>query len=90
MVITGRSYGKFWLAGILVVVLLIPSICALALAAVEKAVTAEKNPHGDPRLHQVFVTYSSPLGFALQVAGGWSRGTGRMTSEYSTNTASST
>jgi hypothetical protein len=73
MAMTGRSYWKFWQAGILLGVLLISWICAPALAAAERPVTAEKNPPGDIPDNQVFVTYRSPLGFALRVPEGWSR-----------------
>jgi hypothetical protein len=36
-------------------------------------VKAEKNPPGDIPDDQVFITYASPLGFALKVPEGWAR-----------------
>jgi hypothetical protein len=45
---------------------------SLALAA-EKAVAPERNPPGDIPDTQVFVTYTSPLGFSIKVPEGWSR-----------------
>src|SRR5215472_2586289 len=41
--------------------------------AAEKAVAPERNPPGDIPDTQVFVTYTSPLGFAIKVPEGWSR-----------------
>jgi hypothetical protein len=43
-------------------------------AAAEKPVAPEHNPPGDIPDTQVFVTYSSPLGFTIKVPEGWSRG----------------
>jgi hypothetical protein len=43
-----------------------------ALAA-ERPAAPEKNPPGDIPDSQVFVTYSSPLGFSLKVPEGWAR-----------------
>ena len=42
-------------------------------SAAEKAVAPEHNPPGDIPDTQVFVTYTSPLGFAIKVPEGWSR-----------------
>ena len=42
-------------------------------SAAEKAVAPERNPPGDIPDTQVFVTYTSPLGFAIKVPEGWSR-----------------
>lgn len=39
----------------------------------EAPVAAEKNPPGDISDSQVFVTYTSPLGFAIKAPEGWSR-----------------
>ena len=39
----------------------------------EAPVAAEKNPPGDIPDSQVFVTYSSPLGFVIKAPEGWSR-----------------
>jgi hypothetical protein len=39
----------------------------------ETSVKAEKNPPGDIPDDQVFITYASPLGFALKVPEGWAR-----------------
>ena len=41
--------------------------------AQEKAVAPEKNPPGDIPDDQAFVTYQSPLGFAIKVPEGWAR-----------------
>ncbi len=40
---------------------------------VERPLAAEKNPPGDIPDTQVFVTYTSPSGFSLQVPEGWAR-----------------
>src|ERR1700674_1604814 len=42
-------------------------------AAQETAVAPEKNPPGDIPDNQVFVQYTSPLGFGIRVPEGWSR-----------------
>ncbi len=42
-------------------------------SAAEMPVAAEHNPPGDIPDTQVFVTYDSPLGFAIKVPEGWSR-----------------
>jgi hypothetical protein len=44
-----------------------------AAAAQESAVAPEKNPPGDIPDNQVFVQYTSPLGFTIKVPEGWSR-----------------
>src|SRR5438477_12565237 len=44
-----------------------------SVEAAEKAVAPEHNPPGDIPDTQVFVTYASPLGFAIKVPEGWSR-----------------
>ncbi|MDW3688984.1 hypothetical protein RA280_46175 [Cupriavidus sp. CV2] len=41
--------------------------------AMERPAAAEKNPPGDIPDNQVFVTYTSPLGFSLKVPEGWAR-----------------
>jgi hypothetical protein len=41
--------------------------------ATEKPVAPEHNPPGDIPDTQVFVTYPSPLGFAIKIPEGWSR-----------------
>ena len=41
--------------------------------AAEAPVAAEKNPPGDIPDSQVFITYTSPLGFTLKVPEGWAR-----------------
>src|ERR1700680_3628101 len=41
--------------------------------AQETAVAPEKNPPGDIPDNQVFVQYTSPLGFSIKVPEGWSR-----------------
>ena len=43
------------------------------LQAAENAVAPEKNPPGDIPDSQVFVDYSSTLGFAMKIPEGWSR-----------------
>ena len=56
--------------------------------AAEKPVAPEPNPPGDIPDTQVFITYSSPLGFAIKVPEGWSRGeepnTARFSDKYNT------
>ena len=42
-------------------------------AAQEAAIAPEKNPPGDIPDNQVFVQYTSPLGFGIKVPEGWSR-----------------
>ena len=42
--------------------------------AIEKPAAAESSSLGDIPDDQVFVTYSSPLGFAVKVPEGWARG----------------
>jgi len=46
---------------------------ALSAVAQEKPVAPEKNPPGDIPDNQVFITYTSPLGFSVRVPEGWSR-----------------
>jgi hypothetical protein len=43
------------------------------LPAAEQPLKPEKNPPGDIPDNQVFIDYSSPLGFALKVPEGWAR-----------------
>lgn len=50
----------------------VPVVCAPAMAA-ERPAAPEKNPPGDIPDNQVFVTYTSPLGFSLKVPEGWAR-----------------
>ncbi|GAB7540404.1 lipoprotein [Cupriavidus sp. 8B] len=49
-----------------------PTVCAPAMAT-ERPAVPEKNPPGDIPDNQVFVTYTSPLGFSLRVPEGWAR-----------------
>jgi hypothetical protein len=42
-------------------------------AAAETAVAPEKNPPGDIPDNQVFILYTSPLGFSIKVPEGWAR-----------------
>jgi len=49
------------------------AVTALRSAAAETPVKPEKNPPGDIPDDQVFITYASPLGFALKVPEGWAR-----------------
>jgi hypothetical protein len=44
-----------------------------SFAAAETPVKSERNPPGDIPDDQVFITYSSPLGFSLKVPEGWAR-----------------
>ena len=44
-----------------------------ALAAAEQPLAPERNPPGDIPDNQLFIDYSSPLGFSLQVPEGWAR-----------------
>jgi hypothetical protein len=73
MTSTDLGRNRFWAAGRLALALIVCPIGAPAIAAAEKAVQAEKNPPGDIPDNQVFVSYSSPRGFILQVPEGWSR-----------------
>ncbi len=45
----------------------------IAVLAAEKPVAAEKNPPGDIPDDQVFVVYTSPLGFSIKLPEGWAR-----------------
>ena len=51
--------------------LALPVINSAAFA--EKAVTAEVSPPGDIPDNQAFVTYASPLGYAIKIPEGWAR-----------------
>ena len=73
MTSTDLGRNRFWAAGRLALALILCPIGAPAIAAAEKAVQAENNPPGDIPDNQVFVSYSSPRGFTLQVPEGWSR-----------------
>ncbi|WP_316157400.1 hypothetical protein [Cupriavidus sp. BIC8F] len=42
-------------------------------SAAQRPAAAEKSPPGDIPDSQVFITYASPLGFALKVPEGWAR-----------------
>jgi hypothetical protein len=44
-----------------------------ALAAAEQPLKPEKSPPGDIPDNQVFIDYSSPLGFSLKIPEGWAR-----------------
>ena len=46
---------------------------AMPLAKPQQPIAAEKNPPGDIPDNQVFVTFKSPLGFAVKVPEGWAR-----------------
>src|SRR6516225_6347489 len=63
--ITRRAFGALALA--------FPVVTATRFATAETPVKAEKNPPGDIADDQVFITYASPLGFALKVPEGWAR-----------------
>lgn len=47
---------------------------AAPASAQEQPIAPETNPPGDIPDSQVFITYTSPLGFSLQVPEGWARG----------------
>ena len=51
---------------------IVPGLTAAA-AAQEQPIAPEINPPGDIPDSQVFVSYSSPLGFEIQVPEGWAR-----------------
>ncbi|BCG98984.1 hypothetical protein EFV37_04610 [Mesorhizobium loti] len=53
--------------------LLAPVLGSLPASAAEKPVQPEKNPPGDIPDSQVFIDYTSPLGFTLKVPEGWAR-----------------
>ena len=53
--------------------LLKQGISVLAQPSRHDSVAPEKNPPGDIPDNQVFITYTSPLGFSLRVPEGWSR-----------------
>jgi hypothetical protein len=57
----------------LTAVILPAPILAGPASARETAVAPEKNPPGDIADDQVFIPYTSPLGFSLKVPEGWSR-----------------
>ena len=63
--ITRRAFGALAFA--------LPAVVATRFAAAETPAKAEKNPPGDIPDDQVFITYASPLGFALKVPEGWAR-----------------
>ncbi|CAB3806166.1 carboxypeptidase-like regulatory domain-containing protein [Pararobbsia alpina] len=48
-------------------------IAVTPVRAAERALALEQNPPGDIPDTQVFLTYTSPLGFSLQVPEGWAR-----------------
>ena len=52
---------------------LAPVLGSLPASAAEKPVQPEKNPPGDIPDSQVFIDYTSPLGFTLKVPEGWAR-----------------
>ncbi|BAB51113.1 hypothetical protein [Mesorhizobium japonicum] len=53
--------------------LLAPVLGSLPASAAEKPIQPEKNPPGDIPDSQVFIDYTSPLGFTLKVPEGWAR-----------------
>ena len=66
-----RSSRRLYILGLLVAAGIV-SIPMIAAVAQEKAVAPEKNPPGDIPDCQVFITYTSPLGFSLTIPEGWS------------------
>jgi hypothetical protein len=67
------SRTRFVLVFAALAVVLLATNFTPPLEAAENAVAPEKNPPGDIPDSQVFVDYSSPLGFAMKVPEGWSR-----------------
>jgi hypothetical protein len=67
--------GIFAASGIALTLALAPASQAREkpLAATEQALKPERNPPGDIPDNQVFVGYSSALGFSLKVPEGWAR-----------------
>ena len=67
-----RNHRRLALA---LVALLATGLAPAAIPAIaqEKAVAPERNPPGDIPDNQAFVTYVSPLGFAMKVPEGWAR-----------------
>lgn len=63
-----RELGMIALGGAVLIV-----VSTLGALAQENAVAPEVNPPGDIPDNQVFVTYTSPLGFSLKAPEGWSR-----------------
>jgi hypothetical protein len=61
------------IVGAAVVLAAAPALTSFDASAQEKAVAPEKNPPGDIPDDQVFITYTSPKGFALKVPEGWGR-----------------
>jgi hypothetical protein len=61
------------LAAAIVISFLTGVTASLDAGAAEKVVAPEHNPPGDIPDTQVFVTYTSPLGFVIKVPEGWSR-----------------
>jgi hypothetical protein len=70
-----RRYFRFVPATIFAFAALTDSaqIAGTPAMATERPAAPEKNPPGDIPDTQVFVTYTSPLGFSLKVPEGWAR-----------------
>lgn len=69
-----RSLLKHSARAVLVALCVAGAVLPLAPAlAAEAPIAKEKNPPGDIPDDQVFVAYSSPLGFSVQVPEGWGR-----------------
>jgi hypothetical protein len=70
-----RRYFQFVLTTIVAFAALTGSaqIAGTPAMATERPAAPEKNPPGDIPDTQVFVTYTSPLGFSLKVPEGWAR-----------------
>ncbi len=58
-------------------------VCATPGLAAEQAVAPETNPPGDIPDTQVFVAYTSPLGFTINVPEGWARANNADAVEFS-------
>lgn len=69
------KHTQAMMAAVLVVFALSDSLLLATTTAMaaERAIAPEKNPPGDIPDSQVFVAYTSPLGFSLKVPEGWAR-----------------
>lgn len=69
------KHTQAMMAGVLAISVLLGGIqfVTTTVMAAEKTVAPEKNPPGDIPDSQVFVAYTSPLGFSLKVPEGWAR-----------------
>ncbi len=68
-----RQFSCKIAAGIFASVLIFGGTPLVSTAAAERPLAPEKTPPGDIPDSQAFVTYTSALGFSLQVPEGWAR-----------------